>query len=66
MLYHFLFSIGVRAIRASNAAPLVRETVREAIHGAYLETFVDHPGVREIVFKKERNAESSQKCASSL
>jgi aminopeptidase len=36
-----------------NAAPLVREVVREAVSvGAYPETFVELPGVREIVLKE--------------
>ncbi len=36
-----------------NAAPLVREVVREAIRaGAYPETFVGLPGVREIMLKE--------------
>ncbi|MEO8970516.1 MAG: aminopeptidase [Ktedonobacteraceae bacterium] len=35
------------------AAPLVREVVREALHaGAYPETFVRLPGVREIMLKE--------------
>ena len=35
-----------------NATPLVREVVREAIGaGAYPETFVELPGVREIILK---------------
>src|SRR6185437_12508612 len=35
------------------AAPLVREVVREAIRaGAYPETFIGIPGVREIVLKE--------------
>jgi aminopeptidase len=35
------------------AAPLVREIVREAIHaGAYPETFVNLPGVQEILLKE--------------
>ncbi len=36
-----------------NATPLVREVVREAItSGAYPETFVDLPGVREIILNE--------------
>ncbi len=50
------YSLGIKRgdrlgiVTGPNAAPLVREVVREAIHaGAYPETFVDLPGVREII-----------------
>ena len=53
------YSMGVKkgdrlAIQTeSNAAPLVREVVREAIRaGAYPETFISIPGVREILLKE--------------
>ena len=53
------YSMGVKkgdrlAIQTEpNAAPLVREVVREAIRaGAYPETFIGIPGVREILLKE--------------
>ncbi|MHB8598939.1 MAG: aminopeptidase [Ktedonobacteraceae bacterium] len=53
------YSLGIKkgdrfAIQTGpNAAPLVREVVREAIRaGAYPETFVGLPGVREILLKE--------------
>ena|SRR5579863_2137233 len=53
------YSLGVKkgdrlAIQASpTAAPLIREVVREAIRaGAYPETFIQIPGVGEIIFKE--------------
>src|SRR5947209_7954618 len=53
------YSLGIKkgdrlAISAGpTAAPLIREVVREAIRaGAYPETFIDIPGVREIVLKE--------------
>jgi aminopeptidase len=53
------YSLGVKKgdrlaiVTGSQAAPLVREVVREAVHaGAYPETFVSLPGVQEIILKE--------------
>src|SRR5260370_4212068 len=53
------YSLGVKkgdrlAIQTGpDAAPLVREIVREAIRaGAYPEVFVDLPGVQEVILKE--------------
>ncbi len=53
------YSLGIKKgdrlgiMTGTNATPLVREVVREAIGaGAYPETFVELPGVREIILKE--------------
>jgi len=53
------YSLGIKKgdrlgiVTGPNAAPLVREVIREAIQArAYPETFVDLPGVREILLKE--------------
>ncbi len=50
------YSLGIKKgdrlaiMTGPNATPLVREVVREAVNaGAYPETFVELPGVREII-----------------
>src|SRR5690242_7513641 len=53
------YSLGIKKgdrlaiMSGTQAAPLVREIVREAIHaGAYPETFVSLPSVQEILLKE--------------